>query len=544
MSPRWPSRPGLAALALLGSTLIALAPSSTPYVAVFLIAVAYAVHTVRRAGPLRTETTVRAVLLLITGVGVLLPALVGVLNLSFLTLARLVDSGAPASRGDLLIITLAWVGLILAARHWPARLGEPAFVALALICATGLKLAYVFLIRMAPVSDFADMWALTSTIADQGLDAARSSLGIYHHRWSYFERVLPYLLPLRLAFGRGAAVYSVANTLLGSLTSLLVYRMTRPWFGAGAARIALVVSLAAVETVLAAEIPTHDVPGAFLTVLALTLVLAVWRYQSQGRIRAALLASAGLGLIALVLDVQRSTGGVLLLSSSLLGLGLALAERRRPVAALALAFLPWLVFENADWALRKEALRVPDAMGSNAQGLGLAAGTDSWGDGSYRHCMVNYTNPYNTLRVSWSSLALAKLATDTHHHPGGRVASYLRKAKDLFDLGSQTIFYLHTAELRGLGPVSEAREARALAVSRWFSALFLAALAAAFWRLWKLPAVPLPSLLPLFYLAVFSSVLLFLAEVQPRYLYPIWYLGSIYIGALLGGLARDRISMD
>jgi hypothetical protein len=418
-------------------------------------------------------------------------------------------------------------------------------VVLALVLATGLKLAYVFVIRVPPVSDFAEMWALTSTIADRGLAAARSPLGTYYYRWAYFERVLPYLLPLRLAFGPGSAVYSVANTLLGGLTSLLVYRMTRPWFGARAARVALVVSLAAVETVLAAEIPTHDIPGAFYTVLALMLVLAVWRLQSQGRMRAALLVSVGLGLAVLVLDVQRATGGVLLLSGSLLGLGLVLVERRRLLPTLALVAVAWLVFESGSWVLRKEALRMPDAVGSYTQGLGLAAGTDSWGDGSFQHGINNYTTPYNTLPVRWSSLALAKLATDTYYHPGGRITSYLRKARDLFDLGSQTIFYLNGAELRGLGPVNEARIERVRAVSRWFSLLFLGALAMAVWRLWKRPAVPLPSLLPLFYLAVFILVLLLLAEVQPRYLYPIWYLGAVYAGALLGGsLTPEEADID
>lgn len=399
---------------------------TTLYVAVFLVAASYAAYTVRRAGPIRMGMVVRAVLLVITGLGVFLPALIGIVNLSSLTLAHVVDPAVSTTLGDLGIATLVLAGLVLAARHWPtgpARLvgktGETAFVVLALALATGLKLAYVFVIRVPPVSDFAEMWALASTIADGGLDAARSSLGTYYYKWAYFERVLPYLLPLRLVFGPGSAVYAVANTLLGGLTSLLIYRMTRPWFGARAARVALVVSLAAVETWLAAEIPTHDVPGAFYTVLALTLALAVWRFQSEGRMRAALLVSAGLGLAVLVLDVQRATGGVLLLSSSLLGLGLALAEKRRFLPALALVLVPWLVFESANWALRREALRVPDAVGSYAQGLGLAAGTDSWGDGSFRHGITNYTIPYNTLRVSWPSLALAKLATDTHYHPGG-----------------------------------------------------------------------------------------------------------------------------
>ncbi len=546
MNPRWAAV--LFGLATLAVALAALAPSSAVYVTVFLIVVAYAVHTARRAGPLRVERVVRAVLLLIAGVGIFLPALVGFFNLSSLTLARLVAPEAPSSRGDLLLTTLVVAALVLAASHWPARLGEPAFVALALVSATGLKLAYVFFVRTVPVSDFAEMWKLTSSIAEHGVDATRSSLGSHYYTWSYFERIMPYLLPLRLAFGPRPGSYSTANVVLESLTSLLIYRMTRPWFGVRAARVALVVSLAAVETVLAAEIPTHDLPGAFYTVLSLALVLAAWRLHAKGRTRAALLASAGFGLAVLVLDFQRATGSVMLLANSLLGLALALRERQAVtaernrwfLAALSLALLPWGVFKTADWALRKAALRVPSAVQANASGLGLAAGTDSWGNGSYMHCIENYTIPYGALAVNWSSLTLAKLATDTHYHPAARVSSYLRKARDLFDLGSQTYFYLPAAELSGFGPIYKAREERILAVSRWFSALFLGALAVAFCRLWTMPEVPLPSLLPLLYLAIFTAILVFLAEVQPRYLYPIWYLGAIYVGALFGPSVRRR----
>jgi hypothetical protein len=531
--------------------LAVLAPSSAIYGAVFLAAAAYAVRTSRRRGPLAAGPMARAVLLLVTGVGVFLPALAGLLSLSGQTLARLVNPEVPVTRGDLLLTTLVSAGLVLGARHWPARLGEPAFVALALASAVGLKLAYVFLVRVEPISDFAGMWALTSSIAEHGLGATRSSFTAFYN-WAHFERVLPYLLPLRLAFGPRPASYSVANVVLGAMSSLLVYRMTRPWFGAGAARVALVVSLAAVETVLASEIPTHDLPGTFYTLLSVVLFLAVWRLHSEGRYRAALLAGAGFGLAALVLDLQRTTGTVMLLSSALLGLAMVLVERRVPgapgaerrrrlAAALSLVLIPWAVFGTADRVLRAVGLRIPSSQLSSASGLGLAAGTDSWSDGSYAYCLDNYTIPYNGLAVSWSSLTLAKIATETHLHPGARVPSYLRKAEVLFNLGSQTYFYLSDAELRGFGPVSGPLADRVLAISRWFSALFLGALAVAFYRLWTLPELPLPSLLPLLYLALLSAILIFVGEVQPRYLYPIWYLGAIYVGALFGAPVRGEV---
>src|SRR5688572_30719838 len=101
MSPRWIALAGLALL--MAVVLVALAPSSAMYVAVCLGASAYTVYTVRRAGSLRMGMVVRAVLLLVTVMGILLPALIGILNLSSLTLARVADS---ASLGDLLVATL------------------------------------------------------------------------------------------------------------------------------------------------------------------------------------------------------------------------------------------------------------------------------------------------------------------------------------------------------------------------------------------------------------------------------------------------------
>lgn len=48
------------------------------------------------------------------------------------------------------------------------------------------------------------------------------------------------------------------------------------------------------------------------------------------------------------------------------------------------------------------------------------------------------------------------------------------------------------------------------------------------------------ALLPMVYLTIFSGALILLSEVQPRYLFQIWFIGAMYIGALFRQDTRDE----
>jgi hypothetical protein len=521
-------RIALGGAVLITAGLLVLAPASAVYALAFLGAVLYAVHTGHRHD-LSLERTVRSGVLLVTAASLALPAVVGLIGSSYHVTENLLRPDA-AFRTDLTLTLLASAGLVVAARAWPDRFGDRTFVLLTVVLAVVAKLAYVWAVQADAVSDFEWMWRVASWLTDQGLDATRRQLKPFS--WPHFERILPFLFPMRILFGSSPAAYAIPNVLLGAVTSLLTWRLTRRWFGRTAARVALVVSLAAVETVLIAEIPSHELPGAFYTLLSLTLFQIAWDFHAQGRHRAALLAGAALGLSILVLDFQRSTGSVMLLSTFLLGFGIA-AVGGRFWRGLPVVLVPLLVFVAADTAARRAGLRIPPAMQAKSSGIGLAATTDSASDGSYLYTWHNYTVRYGASGVDWRRLALVKLASDTHYHPGARLSLYLRKARTLFPLGSQTYFYLpNTSKLHGVA-MDDLTE-RIFVISLGFTVLFLATLLVALVRIWDVPGLTLTALAPLFFLATFSAILLLLAEVQPRYLYSIWYIGPIYIGALLG----------
>jgi hypothetical protein len=533
-----PGRIAIAGAVLLAAALLMLAPASAVFALTFLGAVLYAVHTGRRHA-LSPDGMVRAAVFLVTAAGLALPALLGLITTSSQTVDSLLQPNA-AFRRDLLLLLLVVVGAVAAARLWPARFRDRFFVLLMVTLAVLAKLAYVQVVQAEPVSDFASMWRISSSLLETGLEETRS--GLESNRWAHFERILPFLFPMRAAFGPGPAAYAVPNILLGAATSLLTYRLARRWFGRTAARVALVLSLLAVETTIIAEIPTHEIPGAFYTLLALTLFQIAWDLQARGRRRAALLAGAAFGLSVLVLDFQRSTGSVMLLSTTLLGLGIAVAGEEPPEArtpwttrlrrGLPLVLVPVLVFALANAGLREAGLRTPPEERAKGAGIGLASATDSAGDGSYVYYANNYLYRYGLSGVNWQRLALVKLASDTHYHPGARLVHYLRKARALFTLGTQTYFYLYKATFRG-GPI-DPLAGRIYALCVGFTSLFLAALLVAVARIWDLPDLRLATLAPLFFLAAFSAVLLLLAEIQPRYMFPIWYIGAIYIGALFG----------
>lgn len=488
------------------------------------------------------DRTFRAVLWVAAAAGILLPSVVGLLVSGNAVLAGVTGANAALHRIDVLAAGLALAALVAAVRLLPARIGHRSFLVLATFAALAVKLAWVYLVTMEPLSDFGNMWALASEVAADGAGVATGS-PLFMKR-VYFERILPFFLPMRLLFGPEPSSYSVPNVLAGIAASWLVYLLAREWFGPAAARAAFVLSLAAPETLLAAEIPTHDIPGALYTLAGLVVFNAACKLFQAGRTRAALAAGCAFGLVAVVVGLQRTTGPFLLLSCGLLGVALAAvgAEegRRRRVAvlaALALLIAPLAVYQASRAGLRLVGATLPHEMLVRQRGMVLAASSESWSDGSWWHFETEYKRRYGHLEsVDWPRLGMAKFATDTYHTPTARLSHYLRKASFLYDLGGLAFFYVRDADLAGVGPIEGRREERLTLLCRCFTVFFLVCLLVGCHRLWNLPGVPLRAFVPLFYFAVLASLLLFFAQTQSRYLYQIWFIGSLYAGIALAGL--------
>lgn len=525
--------------ALVACVLALSAPRAIGYLLIFLGAVTYGLRVHAREGPPSFQRLLRVGLLLAVAIGLSIPAAVGAIHAGSLLLAVASDPRSGAVGAVVLLVLLAYLGGIRLARRWPQRWGDGLFVATTVVVAAALRIAYVNLVDAQPVSDFRGMWRLCGQLVDQGFATVLARMPDSYTAWVHFERVLPFLLPMRALFGAGEAAYALPNVVLGLATSLLTFVLTRALFGAGAARVALVLTLLAVEPMMAAEIPTHDLSGAFFLLVALALCTAAWRWRAAGRHRLAVLAAGSFGVALLALDLQRSLGWLLLAVHTVLAPLLARetraaepasAGRRGWLVPLLLALVPVVAFTAGDQALRAAGLRVP----SHVQGLplGLVAATDSWGDGSYLHCAENYTQPYRSVSLSWRRLALVKVASDVRLNPGGPAAAYVRKARSLFDLGSQSYFYLHAPAWHQGPPFPWGGHLQV--ASRAACVAFLVALVLATLWLWTQPRLPWLALLPLGFAALLLLLLLSVGEIQPRYLYPLWYLGAIYVGALLG----------
>lgn len=529
---------GLAAAAFL-----LLAPASAPAVLVLLAAGACAfVVAHRNRALLSPDRLVRAGLFVVIAAGVLVPALVGGLFSLDVVLSGLMDAYAAVNRRDFLMAALGWTALLAAARFWPERLGEKTFLVMGTVAALAVKLAYVRFVHLAPFSDFAGMWNVASRIAENGLAATQQWMAGTPGpiQWIYLERVLPFLLPLRLAFGPGAGAYTVANVLASLAASGLTYVLARGWFGPTAARIAFALSLAAPETLLTSILPNHEVPGALYTLLGLFTIDRAVRLVLAGRERAALAAGLLFGVLSVVVGLQRTTGPFFLLPCAALAL-LAVAvggERRRTArAAVLLVVAPLAVYLGLNRALRAADLTIPPELFASRRGLVLMAGSDSWTDGAFAH-FAEMAQSYDELPVRWYPLAAAKIASDTWHTPSARLTGYVAKSRSLYDLGTQTYFYVHGAEVRGLGVIDERREGRIAAFCRCFSVVFVGCFLVGCLRLFAARNVPLRAFVPLAYLAAVSSLIVFFALVQPRYLFQIWFVGAIYAGFAFGPLPR------
>ncbi|MGH2627945.1 MAG: glycosyltransferase family 39 protein, partial [Anaerolineales bacterium] len=383
----WALSPGRVAIAAATVALVALtavAPAPGLATAVAAGALWYAAWVARRQ-QLSGQRLCAGVVACGIAAGLLAPALIGATHTANEVLARIAMPGAAVQRRAVLAATLGLALLVMAARSWPERRSDRWFLALLGVPVTIAKLAYVHIVVMEPISDFADMWSLASRIATTGMTAPSNWL-----EWLFFERILLYLLPLRVLFGPGASAYAIPNVLVGVASAVGAYALTRRWFSRSAARAAFALSLIAPETWLAAEIPTHDIPGAAFTVLALVVLYVA--YDRARELRSSALAwGAGWGLLIVALDLQRTTGVFFLLTCGLLVTAAAALDpprraighrRRRLVfAATSLLLLPALTFQASRMGLRAAGLKAPSIAFAPEQKAGLFVSTASWSDG-------------------------------------------------------------------------------------------------------------------------------------------------------------------
>jgi|CXWL01.1.fsa_nt_gi hypothetical protein len=460
--------------------------------------------------------------LLAVGIALLLPALATAIVLAgrSLELASRPDGGAPTLAIALGALA-AGLPLVLAARR--RRWADVALLSLA-IAGGGLRLAWVANVEAPATSTFARVWRAADDLVARGLTADRGQLEAVQR--NVVPRAIPYFAPLRALGGTGREAYALPNALLTILTSLLAAALAGRWLGRRAGLLVACLSLLAPEPTLASGIPSYDIPGAAFLLAGILLFDVALAARRERRPRRAILASVGFGLIAVLLELQRAVGGGLVVPAAGLGLLFACFDSRRHgwghlrghLLCLAVALVTYA------GALRALAVTGVAPAGPAVSAVGLAAATDAWADGSWTHMHQDYELPYAAVEVRWERLAAIKLATQLARDPGAMARLFWRKALTLFDLGSQTYFYLPPAT-----PATPpwADPTLVTDASRAFTVVFLLALVSGAWRFLRRPWPP-AAWLALLIPAAWAALFIGLTEVQPRYLFPLWYLGAIF----------------
>lgn len=437
---------------------------------------------------------------------------------------------------------------ILAAGAWfilgrPARWSDSRFL---LIVGSIVMLARIFFligVWMIPKSDFALMWTLAGNVVADGIPVEGGP---------YYERAIPYFYPLRFLFGESWWSFKLGNTVLSVGSSLLAFQLTRHWFGSRPARVAFLLSMLALETWLASGIPSHDVPGAFLLLACMSLFVTMFSVfkAHPGR---ALLLSLLLGVALVVLDLQRTNAILLIAVMPIVGLGQLLlapesvseSSDNHHIGSLVAAAIILLAVPIVTHGILKSGLREAGVIRAAGQHVEtrfskIAAYTDSWGIGSWAHWDEDWHGRDPGER-GWGVFVGRKILSDLYYNPAERISHYIRKSERLYKLGSHMNWYVEGARLAS-GREADADDGRIVrSVTACFSAVFIVLFICGVWKWWQFRAKPTLELMPLLYLAFQSSVFIFLFETQGRYMYPIWYLGSIYIGFLFRGAASDHM---
>lgn len=530
------------ALAAVAALLLILIPASAPFVLVFVALLGATTWQIARGWRhLSAHRIVQSALLLVCLGALAVPAAIGMAQGFVVASEALIAVGS----GELWLAVLGCGGVAVAAlavaRVWPGRIADRWFLLVFGLAFLSLKLLYVGLVEMTPVSDFGRMWGMAGRIVEEGGDALPVAPRFTAR--VYFERIVLYLLPLRALFGPENSSYEVPNVLVGLAASLVTFALARSWFGRAAARIAFLLANLAPETWLASAIPTHDIPGALTAMLALGSFVLLARALLQRRPRQALTLSAVAGALLIVVDLQR-TIGFLVFAASAIGVLVALYGRPRAQGDLsirALLFhlllvigLPGGIFLGGMELLERADLTVPDEVMEQHTLLVTAAHTDSWGSGRYPHYRDEWAANYGGTGLLSRELVLRKWLSDARYSPLERLPNAARKSAALYSLGSQVTFYLKGAQI-GDEVAVPATLRRISALNALFVAAFLASFVFALVLLWHRGRPRLITLLPLLYLSMLSAALILVGEVQPRYLYQTWYIAPIYIGFLLGG---------
>lgn len=404
----------------------------------------------------------------------------------------------------------------------------------------GAVLASIFLFEPRLVSDFETMWVRANEFAF--IEFAVRDI--------YDQRIQLLLVPAVRMFGAGEWVIVFVNVTCLSITlaagGLWVWRVAGPI----AALLFCFVFASVPELLLALGIPTHDLWA--LPWIAL-VALAVQRSLLPELSRVGLVFWAAVAAVAMVLlQVQREIGHVAWVAAVLTYLVNAAVVPKGPLGSAGSELLPSTSRRAAGASLICTLVLVlsyPAGLAA-ASGFGMFAGSASYQE--LVHARVGGVVPSIVRGTYGDGRAIADnflealpperrgdfaqdvAVSDALLQPERRFPNALHRMKTLSYLGSQSYFYVPGLEQRR--PTLSAFIA---SLTSWhavgFALLVLWSLVSMFqggyWQSY---------LFPILFSSVLVAGLVLVGEVQPRYLIPLWFTGSLLVASLAPKLRQAK----
>ncbi len=427
-----------------------------------------------------------------------------------------------------------------------------------------VRVLFLVMFDQQRFSDFDNMWVLVSRVAQEG------SLLLPHDfvdppalRLLYLRRILPVWSPLALVFGDTSLIYKIPNLVFLLAAGISAFILADRYFGRQAAQLTGWILIFIPELTFSVGVPSHDLLGVSFLVIFLYFYDQVLAHWQKGRLARAAGWGVGAGLLWLLVDLQRDYGifilvGVLLfvMATLLRHLIVAWRVRRWAITSWALVGLIfWLLVPLGTFKLGGELGKAAGLFQTRDQSpfwTYIFTTIDNEGGGydaamvvQDRLTMAEATMEPPAGRAYWDQFYRDAILSEYYHNNLRYLPQWIRRSERFLHLGDPYFYLTRPTEQSRIQLGSRLHRVM-LSINFWFTPVFLLLALAGLTRMvgmsrWRWRAYP-----PLIVLAAFIFIVLLIAEVQPRYAYPLWLILPIYLGAplarWLGGSNLSRFN--
>ena len=399
------------------------------------------------------------------------------------------------------------------------------------------RLFYAMAFDQQLLSDFNTMWRYATDIAANAYSPPQNLPQL---------RALAYFVPIAVVFDGWAFSFQLINAVTITLSAGLVYALARMLTDGRAALMSLLIVAFAPEPLFTVDIATHEIPGTFYLLISIFLTLVIIHNldKSVRRFASILALSSFLGLSLLFLELARNIAIFFLISVIITILisklsGPYVVDNVRsagrqllftvlvPYAVMAVGFAiinSWILKDGYNQENTRRATWVNVAVYANTQNLGR------YGDSLP-------LKPYLALLddIELREFAVARAVSDFADNALARPRNYLDRITPLYWLGSQGFPYYY-GQLLPTRIISDSKALinlrRTFDVYTSFYRMFflIAGLISVIYLMIRPQQLPW-LYFPLIPMALLTLALTLMSTNLPRYMYSLWFILPIYIGA-------------